>query len=364
MTNYSLLSQLVSIPSEYPHEHKIVQFVSKYLNKQGFTVSLKTVEGQRKNVFAFKGQGDASILFFGHLDTVSVIEAKKWTTNPLKCVKKGGRYYGLGVADMKSGISAFINAAAQADGPVKIFLSVDEENISQGAWKAVKENKSFFKEVKLIISAESSFGQDLSEVTLGRSGRYIFQVEFIGQSEHIIRYRDGIDAIQELGSFVNRLYAERDRLFVSPDTVAQVRKVEGESIGMSVAAAARAEVEVLLSAEDTVSSVQRALKKLTDAKITLQSRPTPYLEAYRFNSFPYQDEIGAIIKKYTGQEMSLRNRKSVGDDNVLATLGIPVITWGPKGGNEHRPNEYVEIQSLGTLVKMYQELLAIHGEKS
>ena len=50
-------------------------------------------------------------------------------------------------------------------------------------------------------------------------------------------------------------------------------------------------------------------------------------------------------------------RSSVGDDNVLATLRIPVITWGPSGGNAHSANEYVSEKSLDTFVNMYSDLL-------
>ena len=47
------------------------------------------------------------------------------------------------------------------------------------------------------------------------------------------------------------------------------------------------------------------------------------------------------------------------DDNVLATLGIPVITLGPNGGNEHKANEYVEINRLKTTEKVYVEILKL-----
>ena len=55
--------------------------------------------------------------------------------------------------------------------------------------------------------------------------------------------------------------------------------------------------------------------------------------------------------------MNLYTRMSVGDDNALATLGIPVITWGPDGGNAHAPNEYVTKTSLEKLSKMFYEFL-------
>ena len=55
--------------------------------------------------------------------------------------------------------------------------------------------------------------------------------------------------------------------------------------------------------------------------------------------------------------MKICKRKSVGDDNVLAQLNVPVITWGTEGGNEHSGNEFVSVKSLVRLSEMYKDLL-------
>lgn len=56
--------------------------------------------------------------------------------------------------------------------------------------------------------------------------------------------------------------------------------------------------------------------------------------------------------------MQLHERSSVGDDNVLATLGIPVITWGPDGKGAHEADEWVDLESLKILSKMFKTLIA------
>lgn len=65
-----------------------------------------------------------------------------------------------------------------------------------------------------------------------------------------------------------------------------------------------------------------------------------------------------ILLETLNKEMQLYERSSVGDDNVLASLGIPVITWGPDGGNAHRAGEWVDLDSLQLLQEMYQKLFA------
>ena len=33
--------------------------------------------------------------------------------------------------------------------------------------------------------------------------------------------------------------------------------------------------------------------------------------------------------------------------------GTPALIWGPKGGNAHAPDEYIEVEPFMDLVKMY-----------
>lgn len=353
----NLLTKLTKIPSNYPSEKNISTFLESELKARQFKVAKQKVSSGRYNIFAEKGKGTKTVLFYGHMDTVSILDSVKWKTNPFVLKLVGDKAYGLGTSDMKGGMSAFIEAATSTNAPVKILLAVDEENISEGAWLAVNKNRDFFRDVKLIISAEPSFGLGVNGITTARTGRCIYEVKFIGKTEHIIKYIEAIDAIEKLCNFGSKLYSSRNKLFKSMNTIAQLRLVQAESNGMSVCGEAYAEIEVILGSKDSIESVRKQLQTLTKDKIVVKSRKTPYLEGYAFKRFPYKEIISKIIKDNTGQEMKLHARKSVGDDNVLATLKIPVITWGPEGGNEHAANEYVMLKSLDTLANMYKDFL-------
>ncbi len=352
-----ILKSLVETPSVYPNEQKIGRVYEDILDNMGFNIISQDIGGGRRNLLASSGKKGQSILFYGHQDTVPLTKQGEWATDPFILTRLNDRFYGLGTSDMKGGVAAFLAAAEEIDFDLKIFLAVDEENISEGAWHALQNTPEFFDDLDLIVSAESSFDLPLSGVTRGRTGRSVFQIDFEGKPEHIIRYKYGVDAIEKAGNFIYKLYRDRESIFNSPDTVSQVRQVFGESVGMSVAASSQAEVEVLVGHPDTDQTILEALGKLTTDKIFLKPRKTPYLPAYFFETFPYQEIIAEIIKKNTGSEMTLHTRKSVGDDNVLATLGIPVITWGPNGGNEHRTDEYIEIDSFHKITRMYRDLL-------
>lgn len=63
---------------------------------------------QRYNLIAtFQGEGsEKSILFNGHIDTMPVGDLDKWEKPLFAAVLEGGRCYGLGTSDMKSGLAA------------------------------------------------------------------------------------------------------------------------------------------------------------------------------------------------------------------------------------------------------------------
>lgn len=355
--NSKLFERMISLNSVYPDEYRFGKFLYAYLAKHRFLVATQRVSAKRYNIFARRGAGGKAVLFYGHLDTVPVANPSKWSTDPFHLIDRRGRLYGLGAYDMKGGIAAFLDACVRSYGYIKIFLAVDEEMISEGAWSAIKYRRDFFSDVELIISPEPNFGLGTYGIVRGRTGRFIFTVNFEGKPAHVAQYRDGVDAISMLGKFITNFYNARKRLFLLHGTFAQVRRVAGEAVGMSVCGNASAEVEVLASYKDSIDEIQKRLQSLTHEKVHVKERKTPYLPGYYFATFPYQGIIDDIIRRNTGRAMELHSRVSVADDNVLATLGIPVITWGPDGGNAHAPNEYVKKASVTTLSTMFYELL-------
>ena len=359
LTHHELLKKLVEINSVYPNEEEISNFCIDLLKDLNFVIDVVVIGIGRKNILAKRGKGDTAILFYGHLDTVGVVNSEEWNTDPFKLTQKGNNYYGLGVSDMKSGISSFLTALKNFPGYIKILLSVDEENISEGAWTVLEKKPEFFKDVNLIIASEPTMNAQLNSLTNGRVGRRVFEVTVAGKAAHLFNQSEGIDSINKLTGFMSKVYDLEKSLFESKYSRIQIRKISGESVGMSVPALATCEIEVLLGFGDTEKSVLEKLNQIDESvQIRLKDRKTPYLDPYLFKDYPFKEMIEEIIEKRIGKKVEYVYRSSVGDENVLATLGIPVITWGTKGGNEHTNNEYLEIKSFDQLNKMQEEFLS------
>lgn len=352
-----ILSTLVSFPSFAPQEKKISMHLQQLLSDIGFKIEIVDIGNKRNNILATRGKANHYPLFYGHMDTVELVNRNEWKTDPYILTQVDDYLYGLGAYDMKGGIAAFLYSLSHTKTPAKVLLCVDEEEISEGAWAVLEQRKDFFSDVDLIISAEPNFNVGVSGITTSRTGRCVFQAIVQGKPSHIATYKEGIDAVELASRGITALYAERGMWHKKYGTVVQVRKIQGSSVGMSVCSSVELDIEVMIGPSDSIETVQQRLVTLLEIPVTLKPRKTPYLPSYAFKKFPHQEIIATVIRSYAKQDLLLHSRQSVGDDNVLATLGIPVITWGPDGGNAHAPNEYVSLTSLDTLSTMYKEVL-------
>ena len=134
----SILAQLVRIPSATGHEQAVAQAFAGRCEEAGLELEMQEVEPGRPNVIARWRVGRRpQLLLTGHLDTVPVGEG--WTQDPFGAEVAGGRFYGRGACDMKSGLAAMLGAivdlrarGAESAGDVVLAAVVGEEEDSAG----------------------------------------------------------------------------------------------------------------------------------------------------------------------------------------------------------------------------------------
>ena len=101
-----LTKKLISIPSQIGDTSEIENYIASYLEKvPGAEVELQPVPGHGNNVIArvIHDESLPTILINGHLDTVEI--CKGWVREPFQPVIEGDNLYGLGSADMQSGVA-------------------------------------------------------------------------------------------------------------------------------------------------------------------------------------------------------------------------------------------------------------------
>lgn len=362
------LKKLVSIPSTYPHEEKMGEYVYSLLKKAGFTVEKQFIDETRFNVLAEKGTGDRSILFYAHLDTVGVVEG--WKTDPHTLKIIGDKAYGLGVWDMKAGLLANILAVQNTvtkNMKVKMVFCVDEEYISRGGHALMKN--TFMYDVMCVVSTEPAFQHGVQGIVTGRIGRSVYDVTLTGPSHHFAFYDPKKDINHALSDFIQttqKLYKKTGdkKQFVF------VRTIESRTVGMSLPEKISLQLDssvlpphthasILSSLQSAAQKIEKKYKSFFTISVQKHDRETPFLEPYtvaKDNSYlkALQKSVLATTKKRAVPYF----RSSVADENIFGAQGIPTLGIGPVGGNAHGANEWVSLRSLGELVAILSHFIS------
>jgi acetylornithine deacetylase/succinyl-diaminopimelate desuccinylase-like protein len=110
--------ELIATPSETPtgDERRITELILAQMDRLGLPGAEVACEvPEHPNIiYRLRGKGGGqTLLYVAHTDTKPVGDAKElWATDPFTATIKDGKMYGLGAADMKAAVSAFVYAAA------------------------------------------------------------------------------------------------------------------------------------------------------------------------------------------------------------------------------------------------------------
>jgi succinyl-diaminopimelate desuccinylase len=133
------------------------------------------------------------LAFTGHLDTVP-LGAQPWSVDPLAGEIKGGRLYGRGSSDMKSGIAAFVSVCVGLSGKlavtpgVMLVITAGEETGCHGA--TALASTALGKAGALIVSEPTG-----NRPLVGHKGALWLEAETSGVTAHGSMPEKGVNAI-------------------------------------------------------------------------------------------------------------------------------------------------------------------------
>lgn len=194
-----LTKQLVSIPSwvdNQNNEIKIGEFIFNFLQKYtSLTVIKEPVVDGRFNILVNIDQNTRTLVI-GHIDTVTIGQ------NPVKPFIKGGRLYGRGTTDMKSGIAAMMLLTTNKSLPKNtgFLFYIDEEYDFAGVNKFIADYGEKIRP-KCIVSLD---GSEL-ELLNGCRGLIEINGTITGQSCHAGTPEKGVNALEVTFKSVERL---------------------------------------------------------------------------------------------------------------------------------------------------------------
>ncbi|RGY94978.1 M20 family metallopeptidase [Clostridium sp. AM58-1XD] len=209
-----LTRELVKIESSNPgvYEGAVGEFVFRWFEALGVSVWKEEVLPGRFNIMA-KIQGeihDPALVYICHMDTVPIGEG--WSRAPLDGEIDGGRMYGRGACDMKSGLAAGMMAFKHIAGSGKtlqhdfIFAAtVDEEDVMLGAEKVI--HSKIVTERSWVLDAEPTEGK----IKVAHKGKTWFILTVRGKAAHASIPFTGVDAVaamSEIAVEIKRKIAE------------------------------------------------------------------------------------------------------------------------------------------------------------
>jgi acetylornithine deacetylase/succinyl-diaminopimelate desuccinylase-like protein len=353
---------LVAIRS-LPGEEELVQrHVAAWFEQQGMGADVVDVEPNRPNVIVTIENGAGPVLLLnGHADTASI--DPRWDLTRLFGHRQGDRFLGLGAGDMKSGVVAAMLATRALDrSRVKwqgtlIFTSViDEEAYSKGAHAIVESGLR----ADYCVVTESSWEWPC----LGSFGKILIRVEVAGKTAHASWPHLGVNAATEAARFVARLsdvpLGSHPRITPS-QCVLSVKAGPEKYESIVVPDSAR----ILINwhtvpgetAEEVIDRLMELVSALDSPAAFTFSVDPPYYPAWetpadapivRAFARAYEAEAGHPPNfAYTGY----------GDMNLFSVnAGIPTVMFGPRAGNFHEADEWVDLPSIPATTRVLLRL--------
>jgi acetylornithine deacetylase/succinyl-diaminopimelate desuccinylase-like protein len=360
------LEEMIGINSVVGQEGELAEYLRGELEALGLKAETQEVEPGRPNIYGrLRGPKPGKRLNFnGHLDTVPVVDG--WETDPFKPVREGGRLHGLGSCDMKAGIASvltMLKAISDSGHSLRGELSfsgvIDEEAYGEGAKAMLKTD---FSKVDAIVLAEPYPGDESKPIPLGITGKVLYDVYVRGKAAHGFRPQLGINAVEEAAKIVANL--DKLSFLEHPDFGKGnycTLKIEGgyKVYSVVIPAAARFEVNRLLVPGETVQTAIADMERLVRSlnlrsEVEVKTKPPRY-EAYVMR----RDELilkafDPVYREVMGKAPLYEYAYGITDANIFAGEGgIPCLHLGPKRGGAHEKNEYVPLDWLPPMSRMY-----------
>jgi glutamate carboxypeptidase len=330
---------------------RLARFLARQWRQQGARVRLLRPRRWgpilRAEVVIGSGRPKGQLLVLGHLDTV--YEAGTLKHMPFRV--SGGRAYGPGTFDMKSGLvqALFAVEALRALDlkPARklVFLFTGDEEVGSLAGRPVLEREA--RRSRAVLVLEPSSRPD-GALKTARKGVGEFELIVEGRSAHAgIEPEKGVSATEELARQIVRL-----KRLASPrrGLTLNVGLIEGGTRTNVVAERACARVDVRIARRSDGAAIERRLKKLKPidprAQLTMRGGVNrPPLERTR--------EVARLFRQaqQLANDLGFRlEEASTGggsDGNFTAALGVPTLDGlGGVGGGAHSPGEFVVVRHM------------------
>ncbi|MFX0198463.1 MAG: M20 family metallopeptidase [Candidatus Hodarchaeota archaeon] len=323
-------------------------------------------------------QTGINIFLNGHYDVVPAGDLAAWDNDPFKPVFDNGRLYGRGAADMKGGLAVICEVARILTfddtffhGNLFVTITPDEEIGSMNGTALLMKNK-------ILPRGKDCYGlmpecSGLDTIWNASKGTLWYEVQVLGKQAHSTLPSEGVNAFEKMCELVNtklsplRIVVEKRKSKLEgefPDSPYAVMNIGGYSRGETsintIPGSAIFSIDRRLIPEEHILKVQEEIEKpikeyasesgtALEAELLLKAEPCFVDE---------QNQLCQVLVKSAETFLSRQPRFTLCsghlDIRFFNAYGIPMVAYGPGGlAVAHAPNEFVEVNHLVDLAKIY-----------
>ncbi|MDW7668711.1 MAG: M20 family metallopeptidase [Bacillota bacterium] len=331
---------------------KLASIIKDILIDEGFDVNIMEVSSGGNTIFAEK-KGNSNklpIIIMGHMDTVfskGTLEKRPFTVED-NVVK------GPGALDMKGGLVTAIyaikalNKFGYNDRTIKVMFSGDEE-VGHKYSDSHDDIMNFSKGSEACFNVET--GSIKNEITIGRKGNILFNIETHGVSSHAgADHKKGVSSILEIAHKIIEIEKLTD---YNSGITFNVGIIQGGTKPNVRPDYATIEVdcrfEKLNQREIIINKIENIVKNSyiegSKSKMT-----------YRLNFYPMEktkenlellEKINSFSKELGFRSLKPKYSGGSSDSSNSVRAGVPTLcALGVKGENNHSQDEYALLESL------------------
>jgi succinyl-diaminopimelate desuccinylase len=368
----SLLADLIRCASVTPTEAGVLDVLERALVPLGFVVTRLGFEGDGgtypvDNLFATRGAPDSNegphLLFNGHTDVVPPGDPGLWTHDPFGAAIVDDVMYGRGAVDMKSGIAAFVAAAAQPPtrGRISIAITNDEEHegINGTAklmeWAAAQGHRFDFA----IVGEPSSSARVGDSIKIGRRGSLSGRVTVTGVQGHVAYPHKALNPLPVAAALISALSGTLDDGSDHfPASNLEFTSVDvGNTVTNVIPAVVRLAFNVRYNDRWTPESLEEAIRDSIESQedegttIDLELLGVPS-RSFLSPTSGAVDVLSQVIEAETGARPEFSTAGGTSDARFVAQY-CPVVELGLPGPTMHKADECVPVADVRALTSLY-----------
>ena len=345
-------------------EQRCAEHLGTLLQQSGFHVEYASFAPARTSLVARIGEGTDKppLGFTGHLDTVP-LGAAAWKRDAFGASLEGGRLYGRGASDMKSGVAAFVVAALalserlRRSPGVTLVLTADEECGCGGAAFLARQT-TLLGPVGALLVGEPSANYPL----VGHKGALWLEARTSGVTAHGSMPERGDNAVYKAARAVDTLRhfdfgVERHPL-MGPPTL-NVGTLHGGLNINSVPDRATIGIDIRTIPGQDHAGVRSRLAHALGADVEIV--PLVDVEAiYSDPAQPWMQQAFAAAERQIGERPTPRSATYFTDAAVLNAVyrDVPICVLGPGEPQlAHQTDEYCLVDRVEQAVAIYTDLI-------